>query len=55
MEEVGSVKMLSIYRTTWDHIPKDPTLQQNMFYVLLTFMYLEISMNDEPNEHIQTW
>jgi len=46
--------MLSIYQTTWDHIPKAITLQQNMFYVLLTFMYLEISMNDKPNEHILT-
>jgi len=46
--------MLSVYQTTWDHIPKDTTLQQNMFYVLLSFMYLERSMNDKPNEHIAT-
>ena len=49
MEEVGSVKILSIYQTTWDYIPKDATLQQYMFYVLLSFMYLERSMNDKPN------
>ena len=54
MEEVGSVKMLSIYQTTWDHIPKDATLQQCMFYALLSFMYLERSRNDKPNEHILT-